>query len=135
MAPMERTWLGLGAASAAMAVAMGAFGAHALKARVATGLLTPERLDVWHTAAQYQMWHALALIMVAVAMRAGLVAPGRLIPAGFLAGTVLFSGSLYALVLSGIGVFGAITPLGGLAWLLTWGAVAVAAFRPAPTGP
>ena len=91
---MEHTWLRLGAVSAAMAVACGAFGAHALKARVAAGLLAPERLDVWHTAAQYQMWHALALIAVAIAMRAGLLPTGRALPVGLLAGTVLFSGSL-----------------------------------------
>ena len=126
---MERIWLALGAASAAMAVACGAFGAHALKARVAAGLLAPERLEVWHTAAQYQMWHALALIMVAVAMRAGLLPAGRAIPLGLLAGTVLFSGSLYALVLSGVGALGAITPLGGVTWIVTWVGLAVVGAR------
>ena len=129
---MEHTWLRLGAVSAAMAVACGAFGAHALKARVAAGLLAPERLDVWHTAAQYQMWHALALIAVAVAMRAGLLPAGRALPVGLLAGTVLFSGSLYTLVLTDIGAFGAITPLGGVTWLLCWGWLAVSA-RPGPS--
>lgn len=129
---MENIWLGLGAVSAAIAVACGAFGAHALKARVAAGLLSPERLDVWHTAAQYQMWHALALIAVAIAMHAGLLPPGKAVPIGLLAGTVLFSGSLYALVLTGVGALGAITPLGGLTWLVTWLGLAVMAFRQAP---
>ena len=117
-----------------MAVAMGAFGAHALKGRVAAGLLAPERLDVWHTAAQYQMWHALALVLVAIAIRAGLLPASRWLPAGLLAGTVLFSGSLYALVLSGVGMFGAITPLGGLTWLATWAGIAAAARRPPRAG-
>lgn len=131
---MERTYLAIGAASAAMAVAMGAFGAHALKSRVAAGLLAPERLDVWHTAAQYQMWHALALILVAIAMHTGLVPAGRLVPGAFVLGTVLFSGSLYALVLSGVGMFGAITPLGGVTWLVAWAALAVAALRAPVSG-
>lgn len=121
--------MSLGAASAAIAVACGAFGAHALKGRVAAGLLAPERLDVWHTAAQYQMWHALALVMVAIAMRQGLLPAGRGIPLGLLVGTLLFSGSLYALVLSGVGAFGAITPLGGITWLATWAAIATKAAR------
>lgn len=129
MVAMERIWLTLGALSAAMAVACGAFGAHALKGRVAAGLLAPERLDVWHTAAQYQMWHALALIAVAIALRTGLLPPGRALPLGLLAGTLLFSGSLYALVLTGIGAFGAITPLGGVTWLGCWAGLALAAWR------
>jgi uncharacterized membrane protein YgdD (TMEM256/DUF423 family) len=131
---MERIWLSIGAASAAMAVACGAFGAHALKGRVAAGLLAPERLEVWHTAAQYQMWHALALIGVAIAIRQGLLPAGRLIPLGLVVGTALFSGSLYALVLTGVGALGAITPLGGVTWLATWAGIAVAAAR-RPTGP
>jgi uncharacterized membrane protein YgdD (TMEM256/DUF423 family) len=129
MPAADRLALSLGAASAGCAVALGAFGAHGLKARVAAGLLAPERLETWHTAAQYQMGHALALLAVAVAMRQGLL-PARLWPAvGLLAGTVLFSGSLYALVLTGVGALGAITPLGGATWLATWAALAATAWR------
>jgi uncharacterized membrane protein YgdD (TMEM256/DUF423 family) len=129
MPAADRLALTLGAASAGLAVALGAFGAHGLKGRVAAGLLAPERLETWHTAAQYQMWHALALLALAVAMRQGLVPARAWVPAGLLAGTVLFSGSLYALVLTGVGALGAITPLGGATWLATWAAVAGAAWR------
>lgn len=115
-----------------MSVACGAFGAHALKGRVAAGLLAPERLDVWHTAAQYQMWHALALFAVVIATRQGLLPPNRFIPYGLVTGTVLFSGSLYALVLTGMGALGAITPVGGVIWLASWLGLAVIAARQAP---
>jgi len=114
-----------GAISGFIAVAAGAFGAHALKAR-----LTPELLQVFETGARYQMYHALALLAAAVlaadpANRAAVWA-GRL----FLLGSVLFSGSLYALALSGIGRFGVITPFGGVAFLGGWLALALAARRP-----
>jgi uncharacterized membrane protein YgdD (TMEM256/DUF423 family) len=116
------TW---GAASGFIAVAAGAFGAHALKAR-----LTPELLATFETAARYQMYHALALIAVALGQqRAG---PSVLWSwAGwlFIAGTVLFSGSLYVLALTGVRWLGAITPLGGLAFLAGWLLMAVAALR------
>src|SRR6185503_18447350 len=106
---MARLFLFLGALSGLLAVAAGAFGAHALKQR-----LSPELLSVWHTGATYQMFHALALvavgILVARAPQAALGWAGWL----FVAGTVLFSGSLYALALSGVRVLGAITRIGGL---------------------
>lgn len=121
---MERWFLGLGALSAFVAVGTGAFGAHALKAR-----LEPELLAIWKTAVEYQMYHALGLILI------GLVAIHR--PSGWLgasgwslvAGTVLFSGSLYVLALTGVRWLGAITPLGGLAFLIGWLLLAIAAFR------
>ena len=119
---MERLFVTLGAASGFVAVAAGAFGAHALRAR-----LTPDLLAVFETAARYQMYHALALLAVAwVAARW----PGALPQwAGWLfaAGTVLFSGSLYALALSGVRWLGAITPLGGAAFLAGWICLALAA--------
>jgi uncharacterized membrane protein YgdD (TMEM256/DUF423 family) len=121
---MERTFLALGAASGLLGVAAGAFGAHALKAR-----LSPDMLAVFETGARYQMYHALAL--VAAAWAAGRF-PG---PAAswsgwlFVAGTVLFSGSLYALALSGIRWLGAVTPIGGVAFLGGWAALALAALR------
>lgn len=120
----DRLFATLGAASAFVAVAAGAFGAHALRAR-----LSPDLLAVFETGARYQMYHALGLLAVAWAVtrwpspwppRAGWL---------FLAGTVLFSGSLYALALSGIPWLGAITPLGGLAFLAGWLCLAFAASR------
>jgi uncharacterized membrane protein YgdD (TMEM256/DUF423 family) len=112
---MVRLFVTLGAVSALVAVAAGAFGAHSLRAR-----LSPESLGVFETAARYQMYHALALLAVAWA---GSRWPGPLPQwAGwlFLAGTVLFSGSLYALALTGVRWLGVITPLGGLAFLAGW---------------
>lgn len=126
---MVKIWFGLAALSAGLAVGLGAFGAHALKARVAAGTLAPERLETWHTAAQYQMWHALALLVLALAAHAGLLRVPGWLGWGFLAGTLLFSGSLYALVLSGVGILGAITPLGGALWIVSWLTLAVVSLR------
>ena len=120
----DRLFATLGAVSAFLAVAAGAFGAHALRAR-----LSPDLLGVFETGARYQMYHALGLFVVAWAASRW---PGAWpVRAGwlFLAGTVLFSGSLYALALSGIRWLGAITPLGGLAFLAGWLCLALAASR------
>lgn len=121
---MERTFLVLGALSGAIAVAAGAFGAHALKAR-----LSPDLLAVFETGARYQMFHALGL--VAAAWAAARFPGGAASAAGwlFLAGTVLFSGSLYVLALSGVRWLGAVTPLGGVAFIAGWIALAWAALR------
>jgi uncharacterized membrane protein YgdD (TMEM256/DUF423 family) len=119
---MMRLFFTLGAVSAFLAVAAGAFGAHALRARV-----PPDLLAVFETGARYQMYHALALIAAAGAVRRW---PGALpVWAGwlFVAGTLLFSGSLYALALTGSRWFGAITPLGGVAFLAGWVCLALAA--------
>jgi len=121
---VDRLFFGLGADSGFVAVAAGAFGAHALRAR-----LSPDLLGVFETAARYQMYHALALMAVAWAVARW---PGALPQwAGwlFIAGTVLFSGSLYALALSGVRWLGAITPLGGLAFLAGWICLGLAARR------
>jgi uncharacterized membrane protein YgdD (TMEM256/DUF423 family) len=121
---VDRLFACLGAVSGFVAVAAGAFGAHALRAR-----LSPELLAVFETGARYQMYHALALLAVAWMLgrwpgpwpaRAGWL---------FLAGTVLFSGSLYLLALTGIRWLGAITPLGGLAFLAGWICLALGATR------
>lgn len=121
---MERLFLAAGAISGGLAVAAGAFGAHALRSR-----LPPDLLAIFQTGAQYQLAHALALLacgwMAARAPGGAASAAGWL----FLAGTVLFSGSLYALALSGIRVLGAITPLGGIAFLGGWAALAWAALK------
>ena len=121
---MDRTFLALGAISAAISVAAGAFGAHALRAR-----LSPDLLAVFETGARYQMYHALGL--VAVAWAASRWPSPLTTAAGWLlvAGTVLFSGSLYALALSGVRALGAVTPLGGVAFLAGWAVLAWSALR------
>lgn len=121
---MVRLFFSLGAGSALLAVAAGAFGAHGLRSR-----LSPDSLAIFETAARYQMYHALGLLAVAWAANQW----GGALPnwAGwlFVVGTVLFSGSLYALALSGIGWLGAITPLGGVAFLAGWLCLLVSAAR------
>jgi uncharacterized membrane protein YgdD (TMEM256/DUF423 family) len=116
----------LGAALAAVAVAAGAFGAHALRARV-----EPRLLEVFETGARYQMYHALALFAVAWLVGQGPRVAAVAGPAGwiFVAGTLLFSGSLYAMTFTGIRALGAITPLGGVCFLAGWALLAVAAAR------
>lgn len=112
---MDRTFFIMGAVLAALGVAAGAFGAHALRARLA-----PDLLAVFETGVRYHLIHALALLAVAWAATRW---PGQLThTAGwfFLAGTFLFSGSLYGLSLSGVRALGAITPLGGVAFIAGW---------------
>src|SRR5262249_47152492 len=119
---MDRTFLLLGAIFGFLAVGLGAFGAHGLRGR-----LTPEMLAVFETAVRYQMYHALALVLTSLVMAR---MSGWLTTAAgwsFVAGIALFSGSLYALALSGATVLGAITPIGGLAFLAGWACLAVAA--------
>lgn len=114
----------LGAGLGFIAVAFGAFGAHALKAR-----LSPEMLAVWKTANEYHFYHALALLLVGVLARQAKL-PGLDVSAGcFLAGIVVFSGSLYVLALSGTRWLGAITPIGGLLFLAGWAWLAWSASR------
>ena len=112
---MERHFLGIGALSACLAVAAGAFGAHALR-----DLVSADRLAVWETAARYQMYHALGLLIVAYLASQKTAGPAMVGGWLFVAGTILFSGSLYALTLTGITILGAITPLGGLAFIAGW---------------
>jgi uncharacterized membrane protein YgdD (TMEM256/DUF423 family) len=121
---MDRVFLALGALSALVAVAAGAFGAHALRNRLA-----PDTLSVFEISARYQMYHALALL--AVAWVVSRWPSGAAVTAGwlFVAGTVIFSGSLYLLSLTGQRWLGVITPLGGLAFILGWAALAWAALR------
>jgi uncharacterized membrane protein YgdD (TMEM256/DUF423 family) len=112
---MGRHFLGVGALSACVAVAAGAFGAHGLR-----DIVSADRLVVWETAARYQMYHALGLLIVAYLASQKTAGPARLGGWLFVAGTILFSGSLYALTLTGITILGAITPLGGLAFIAGW---------------
>ena len=123
-------WLAVGAVSGLISVAAGAFGAHALKARLA-----PDLLQVFETGARYQMMHALLLCVVG-ALASALAGAGRgssglLTACGVLlvAGTVLFSGSLYVLALSGQRWLGAVTPLGGLCFMAAWALLAYGALR------
>jgi uncharacterized membrane protein YgdD (TMEM256/DUF423 family) len=120
---MDRTFLFLGALAGLTGVALGAFGAHALRAR-----LQPEMLTVFETGVRYHLYHALAL--VATALILGRFNGKLVVAAGWLfaAGIVLFSGSLYALALTGVSALGAITPIGGLAFLLGWACLALAAW-------
>jgi len=124
-------WLGTGALLGAAAVAIGAFGAHGLKSRV-----SPEHLIVFETAARYHLIHALALVAVAWASdRLPGSAAAQVSGWLFLCGIGLFSGSLYLLVLSGARWLGAVTPLGGVALIGGWIALAIAAFTARPTAP
>ncbi|MCK8503399.1 DUF423 domain-containing protein [Myxococcus fulvus] len=124
---MMRWWLVLGAVNAFLSVAAGAFGAHGLKSR-----LSPDLLVIFETGARYHMYHALGL--VAVGLLDTLRPSPLLNGAGWamLVGILLFSGSLYALALSGVRALGAITPLGGLGFLAGWALLAVAAWRSTP---
>ena len=108
-----------------VAVAAGAFGAHALKAKI-----PPDMMAVYQTAVQYHFWHGLGLLAVGVLI-AQRPDSGVLGVAAWLlvAGVLLFSGSLYALALTGVRGFGAVTPIGGVALLAAWAALAWAAFR------
>jgi uncharacterized membrane protein YgdD (TMEM256/DUF423 family) len=121
---MSRELFAIGAILGALGVAVGAFGAHGLKAR-----LTPEMLAVFETGVRYQLIHALALLAVAWAgtrwSSPAISAAGWL----FVAGILVFSGSLYALSLTGVRVLGAITPFGGVAFIAGWLALAWGAWR------
>ena len=123
---MHTKYLLVGAISAFIGVAAGAFGAHGLEARLPADLLA-----VYETAVRYELVHALALLFVGLAVdrwpRAGWGRAGWM----FVAGTVLFSGSLYALALTGVRLLGAITPLGGLCFLSGWVFASLAAVRSA----
>ena len=121
---MDRTFLLIGSILGFLGVAFGAFGAHALRSR-----LSPEMLAVFETGVRYQMYHAFAILIVAAAI--GHFGPARLLVlAGwlFVAGIILFSGSLYTLTMTGVSMLGAVTPFGGLLFLAGWGCLALLAF-------
>lgn len=116
-------WLAAGAVTAGLAVALGAFGAHGLR-----GSVEPRLLEVYTTGVHYHMSHALALLAVGLGVRLAPEAARGLAWAGalFLAGILLFSGSLYALALTGVRSLGMVTPFGGVAFLAGWVVFAVA---------
>jgi len=122
---MDRVFFALGSLSAGLAVALGAFGAHVLKSRLAADMLAN-----FETGVRYQMYHALALLAVAWAISRW---AGSSLPAAagwlFVAGTLLFSASLYLLALTGVRWLGAITPLGGVAFVAGWLCLLLAAWR------
>jgi len=111
-------WLTVSSVSGFLAVALGAFGAHGLQTRLADAVDGAKRLSWWQTAAHYQLMHALALAVVALLIARAPQA--RFAGFGFVLGSVLFCGSLYAMALGGPRWLGAITPLGGLAFLAGW---------------
>jgi uncharacterized membrane protein YgdD (TMEM256/DUF423 family) len=115
-----RSLIALGAINGGIAVAAGAFGAHGLKERI-----SQHSLEIFETAVRYQMFHALAMILCAVIATSGARTAGWL----FQAGIVVFSGSLYLLALTETKWLGAITPVGGLAFLAGWAALAWSALR------
>jgi len=121
---MNRRYVAAGAVLALLAVAAGAFGSHALAARIPA-----ERLGTFETAARYQMYHALALVLLGLGFDR--LPPGRArLPARlFVAGTLVFCGSLYGLALGAPRWFGAVAPVGGLCFMGGWLVLAAAAFR------
>jgi uncharacterized membrane protein YgdD (TMEM256/DUF423 family) len=125
MPASAKLFITLGAVLCACGVALGAFGAHALKTRLA-----PDQLALWNTATQYLIWHALGVLAVGLACiplpeAAWLRAAGALL----VAGVVLFSGSLYLLAMGAPKLLGAVTPFGGLALIVGWLALAAAVLR------
>jgi uncharacterized membrane protein YgdD (TMEM256/DUF423 family) len=118
----DRLFLIAGGLSGLVAVGAGAFGAHALRAR-----LSPDLLGVFETGVRYHTYHALALFAAAWTYSRWPVAPAAAAGWFFIAGTVIFSGSLYILALSGVRGWGAVTPVGGLAFILGWASLVWAA--------
>ena len=117
-------WLVVAALNGFLAVAFGAFAAHGL-----SGRLDAHALQTFETGARYHMYHALAIGLSAVAARGPAASLAQWSAGFFLAGIVLFSGSLYLLALTGVRAFGFVTPFGGLAFLLGWAILAWAAAR------
>jgi uncharacterized membrane protein YgdD (TMEM256/DUF423 family) len=111
-------WIVVGAVSMAVGVALGAFGAHALR-----DSLTAKELDWWRTAQEYQVWHALGLVLLGILESSG----RRLSVVGwlFVVGTLVFSGTLYAMALGGPTWLGAVTPIGGASFIVGWLVLAV----------
>jgi len=121
---MDRTFFALGSVLAFLGIAAGAFAAHGLN-----GHLTADQLDIWETDARYHMYQSLGLLGVAWATTRW---PGGATTAAgwlFVAGVILFSGSLYLLAVTHVRVLGAITPIGGVCFLIGWALLALAAWR------
>ena len=121
---MQRLFITTGAALMALAVILGAFGAHGLR-----DTLEPARLAAWHTAVQYQAWHALGLLLLGALYTRLPERGARAAGLFMLAGIGLFSGSLYLLMLTGIRWLGPITPIGGTAFVIAWLILAWSAWK------
>jgi len=123
---MAKPWLIVGACYGLLGVVLGAFGAHAMRAR-----LSEDLLRAWQTGVEYQMYHAFALLAVGLVAHAGAGEAGWLSVTGwaFTLGVLLFSGSLYALALTGIRPLGAVTPFGGLLLIVGWACLVAAISR------
>lgn len=123
---MTRIFLSLGAILGGLSVAIGAFGSHVLRSKI-----SERSLEIFATGVRYQMFHALALLIVALLLSRIESPSTTLVTSGwlFIIGVVIFSGSLYALSLTGIKSLGAIAPLGGLALMLGWATLALAAWN------
>ncbi|MFO0658762.1 MAG: DUF423 domain-containing protein [Polyangiaceae bacterium] len=129
MSSFERPLMIASGISGFLAVALGAFGAHGLKSRLADLPDGPQRLEWWHTGAQYQAVHTFAIALAAyLATRSSSSSP-LVAGVAFIIGILIFSGSLYTMTLTGIRVLGAITPIGGVSLLVGWIAVIVTAWR------
>ena len=115
-------WIFIAAILGGLSVSLGAFGSHLLE-----GSLTTKDYDIFRTGVRYQMWHTLAILIVAVLQKNFNIDRFNQIQWAFLIGIILFSGSLYILVLSQLRWFGAITPIGGVAFVLGWGLLALSA--------
>jgi uncharacterized membrane protein YgdD (TMEM256/DUF423 family) len=128
----DKLWLVIGALLGGLAVAAGAFGAHGLEGRFAADGLTDNEqhlLDIWETAARYQIYHALALLAVGWLTARRCTLAVNLAGTAMTAGTLIFCGCLYALVLTGAKDLGKIVPIGGVLLILGWICLAVAALR------
>ncbi|MCY4402137.1 MAG: DUF423 domain-containing protein [Candidatus Poribacteria bacterium] len=121
---MKMLFFALGSGFSLLSVLFGAFGAHALKKK-----LTPEMLDIFEVAVRYQMYHSIGLIVVAWAISQWQNSLTNAAGWCFVAGILIFSGSLYILSLTGVRWLGAITPIGGLVFIAGWGCLMIAAFR------
>jgi uncharacterized membrane protein YgdD (TMEM256/DUF423 family) len=122
---VARIFMAIAAIFGGLGVVMGAFASHALKA-----YLSKRSLEIFATGARYQMYHALALLLVAILLvQIELPNPPTLVASGvaFIVGILLFSGSLYALSLTGIQALGILTPIGGIVFIVGWGCLAAAA--------
>ena len=118
---MYKIFLITGTVFAALAVMIGAFGAHALKAT----LEATQRLDTFETAVKYQFYHSLALLILGLLMMKANHSMFNTAGYGYIAGIILFSGSLYILALTGVTKWGAVTPIGGLAFIIGWAALLI----------
>lgn len=120
---MAQFFVSLAAILGGLSVAAGAFAAHGLQSKI-----SERSLEVFHTGARYQMYHALALLLVGLLISRTATPQPMLLASGwlFIVGIAIFSGSLYALSLTDVKILGAITPLGGVAFIIGWGALAIA---------